>query len=241
MTKLSNFIKKDIEILIVEDEPIIAIGMECSLIELGYEVSGIESTARDAIKHAKEETPDLILMDINLKGDESGIQAAKQIWESNKIPVIFLTSYSDDKTIKNAMQSEPYGYLVKPCRDKELKASIEIALHKHNYFYKNKDSLNMGIDNSNLIKLENNFTFNKAKGVLYLNDKAVKLTKNEVKIFDILIEYRGETVSFDKISNYIWREPISDMGKLRNLVYRIKSKLKTDFFENVYELGYKLR
>lgn len=238
MDKSQNLFLDTKSILIVEDESILALGLECSLEEFGYEVSGIETTYDRAIAHAKDNLPDLIIMDINLKGEKTGIEAAKYIWQEFKIPIVFLTSYTDDKTIKSAISSEPYGYLTKPCRENELKATIETSLHKHNYFFKNKESLS---SSDSIYRLEDNFTFDKAKGLLSKDNENIKLTKNEIKLFEILCEYINEAVSFDKISDYIWREPMYDIAKLRALVYRIKKKVGKDMFENVYEYGYMLK
>jgi len=239
MTKFSNLYEHNTSVLIVEDEVVLAMGMECTLEEFGYEVTGIETTADAAIEHVSINTPDIILMDIKLKGKKSGIEAAKLIWSYHKIPVVFLTSYSDDKTIKNAMDSEPYGYLLKPCRDEELKVAIQTALHKHNYFYKNRASI-ASEKLENIICIDN-YIFNRAKKILYKNNTPIKLTGNEVKLFDILTEKAGEPVSFEKISSFIWREDYCDLGRLRTLVYRIKNKLDTNLIENIFELGYKLK
>ena len=237
LEKLMNFEKNSIEVLIVEDEMVLAIGMEASLEDLGYEVSGIETTAQNAIKHSSENLPDIVLMDINLMGEESGIQAATQIWEENKIPIIFLTSYSDDQTVKNAMQSEPYAYLVKPCRDKELDIAIKTALHKHKYFFKNKECF----QEESLVNLVEDFKYDKAKKILYFKDEPIKLTGNEIKFFDILSQKSGESVSFERIISFIYRDDYSDIGKLRTLVYRLRTKLPVELFENVYEFGYRLK
>lgn len=239
MIKSSNIINKDISILIVEDESVLAIGMEYSLEEMGYTVSGIESTGKNAICHASSQGPDLILMDIHLKGNQNGIEAAKHIWQYQKTPIIFLTSYCDDTTIKQAMTSEPYAYLIKPVKDEELNVAIQTAMHKHNYFYKNKETLHH--QKQQQIHINEDLMFEKVKGVLYKNHKAIKLTGNEVKLLEILTDFKGETVSFERITNYIWRESLYDMGKLRNIVYRLKNKLQADVFENVYEQGYRLK
>lgn len=239
MKKENNFFTNCIKVLIVEDESILAIGMEQSLEDLGYEVSGIEFNAKGAIQHVKEHCPDIVIMDINLQGDKSGIEAANSIWKNYKTPVIFLTSYSDDKTIKSAMDSEPYGYLIKPCRDKELKATIETSLHKHNYFYKNK--LNITSSDKNHIQFQENFIYDRAKQTLFHNSNPLKLTGKEVKVFELLSECPGEAISFEQISNYIWREEVVDIGRLRTLIYRIKTKTKVELIENIFEVGYRLK
>lgn len=237
MTKLMNFSQKTIEVLIVEDEMVLAIDMESSLEEMGYEVSGIESTAKDAIKHAEENLPDVVIMDIHLKGYESGLEAAKQIWQAHKIPIIFLTSYSDDLTVKKSMESEPYAYLIKPCREKDIDIAIKTALHKHRYFFKNSYAQKEDL----LINLVENYRYDRAKRVLYKGLTALNLTGNELKFFDILSEHPKEAVSFEQIISYIYRDEFSDIGKLRTLVYRLRTKLDAEIFENVYEFGYRLK
>ena len=118
-------------ILIVEDESIVAKDIQHSLKKLGYTVVGICSTGEDAITSAQELKPDLVLMDIMLKGDMSGIDAAGQIREKNNIPVIYLTAYADESTLSKAKVSEPYGYIIKPFKEIDLHTSIEMAIYKH--------------------------------------------------------------------------------------------------------------
>lgn len=238
--KLTNLIQNDneINVLIVEDEVVLAMAIELSLQEMGFYVSGIETSAQKAILHVQNNHPDIILMDINLN-NSSGIDAANTIWKKYQTPIVFLTSYTNDKTIKAAMECEPYGYLIKPCRDEELKATINMALHKHRYFFKNKDENNK-LDND-FIELIDNLKFDKSNSELYKNDEKIKLTKNEKKLFEIITKNPGDTVSFNTIYAYIWREDMYDMGKLRTLIYRLRTKLNINPFENMYEQGYKIK
>lgn len=229
----------NINILIVEDEVILAMALELSLKKIGFFVTGIEDTPSNAILHAQNKHPDIILMDINLNCKDTGIEAANIIWEKFKIPIIFLTSYSDDTTIKDAMKSEPYGYLIKPCRDEELKAAINMALNKHHNFYANKNSIKES--NDKYIHIEGKLKFNKDTSVLYQNDEKVNLTRNEKKLFEILTKDAGNIVNFNLIYSYIWREDLYNLGKLRTLIYRLKIKLKCNPFENMYEEGYKIK
>lgn len=117
-----------IKVLIVEDEAIVAKDIKKRLLKRDYEVVGIVSTARAAIKKAEEKKPNVVLMDIYLKGEMTGIQAAKEIWKKYKIPVVYLTAYGDDKTVEEAMKTGPVGYLLKPIDDKELDFSIQQAI-----------------------------------------------------------------------------------------------------------------
>ncbi len=120
----------EVKILIVEDERILALGLKKKLEKLGFEVTDAVSTGEDAIKSVKTDKPDLILMDIVLKGEMDGIEAAKLIINLHNIPIIYLTAYADDKTIERAVKTYPYGYLMKPYQERELKANIDMALHK---------------------------------------------------------------------------------------------------------------
>lgn len=120
-----------IKILIVEDEIIVATDIEDTLVSLGYLVSGILSSGEDAIEHAQAHRPDLVLMDIMLEGDIDGITTANNIRQQFNIPVIFLTAYSNEKTIERAKIAKPYGYILKPFRETDLYTSIEIAFYKH--------------------------------------------------------------------------------------------------------------
>ncbi|MDP8220614.1 MAG: ATP-binding protein [Candidatus Stygibacter frigidus] len=120
-----------VKVLIVEDERIIAESIKLSIEKLNYSVCGIQAWGEKVTSTIEELQPDLILMDIRLRGEMSGVQAAAIIKDKFDLPVVFLTSYSDDKTIQNAKHTYPYGYLVKPFEERELYATIEIALFKH--------------------------------------------------------------------------------------------------------------
>ncbi|NYT06581.1 MAG: response regulator [Methanomicrobiales archaeon] len=116
-------------ILIVEDDIIIATLLQNRLVKLGYTVVRITSTGEDAIAQTDTIRPDLVLMDIRLKGEMDGIAAAEIIRGQHDIPVIYLTSHSDDDTIERAKKTRPAGFIIKPFTDDNLKTTIEIALY----------------------------------------------------------------------------------------------------------------
>lgn len=119
-----------IGIFIVEDEQITALDLKLKLEDFGYNVLGNAATGEDAIKKINETRPDLVLMDITLQGNLTGIDVTKSL-ESLNIPIIYLTANTNDTTIDEAIETGPYGYVSKPFNDRELQQSIELALSKH--------------------------------------------------------------------------------------------------------------
>jgi len=122
---------KKTKILIVEDEAVIAQDIKITLEDLGYTVCAIAVSAKKAVERAGRESPDLILMDIVLRGKTDGIEAADKIRSRYNIPVVYLTSYTDDKLLERAKITEPFGYIIKPYDEKELHSNIEMALYRH--------------------------------------------------------------------------------------------------------------
>lgn len=119
-------------ILVVEDEGIVARDLKNKLQDMGYIVSGIASSGEQAIEKAGETPPDLVLMDIVLKGDiMDGVEAAAQIRARFDIPVVYVTAYADDALLERAKLTEPYGYILKPFKERELRSAIEIGLYRH--------------------------------------------------------------------------------------------------------------
>ena len=117
-------------ILIVEDEQIVAVDLESVLERLGYHVAGIAATSEEACLAAAQGSPDLILMDVRIDGPVDGIETARRIRQRRDVPVVFLTAYTDRETLDRAKEIGPHGYLVKPFAERDLQATIEMALEK---------------------------------------------------------------------------------------------------------------
>lgn len=128
------------KILIVEDEIIVAKDISVSLKSLGYEVAGIAANGVQAMELIKTLRPDLVLMDVMLQGGMDGIEVAQKACAEGRTPVVFLTAYADDDTLRRAKKSEAYGYLLKPFEDRELRMAIEMALYKHTMEHKLRES-----------------------------------------------------------------------------------------------------
>jgi PAS domain S-box-containing protein len=128
------------KIFIVEDEKIVALDIAASLRSLGYDVSGMASSGQEAIDKIKKNVPDLILMDIRLKGNIDGITTAESIRSEYDIPIIYLTAYADENTLERAKRTEPYGYLLKPYEKRVLHSTIEMAHYKRRMEWRIKES-----------------------------------------------------------------------------------------------------
>lgn len=119
-----------VRIMIVEDEGLVARDVELMLEGLGYEVVASVSSGEEALALAREAKPDLALIDIVIKGMMDGIQTSRDLWERFKVPVVYVTAYADETIIKRAKLTEPFGYILKPFDERELRIAIEIALYK---------------------------------------------------------------------------------------------------------------
>ncbi len=118
------------EILIVEDEPLIAEDISETLQDAGYGVSGIAHNANDAIKILKSSTPSLVMLDIKIDGPIDGLMLGRIIKDDFNLPFIFLTSYTDPETVDKVKELNPYGFIVKPFDERELTSNVEIAIHR---------------------------------------------------------------------------------------------------------------
>lgn len=120
-----------VRILVVEDEMIVAEDLRRTLGQLGYEVCGIVATGEQVRHQVEVDQPDLILMDIGLKGSMDGIEVAAEMNSRHAVPIIYLTAYTDPETLKRAKLTNPFGYIIKPFEKRDLRTAIEMALHKH--------------------------------------------------------------------------------------------------------------
>jgi len=118
-------------VLIVEDDRIVAKDLQQTLADMGYDAFAIASSADEALAQASKRRPDAVLMDIRIKGTLDGIDAAEVLHSRFDVPIVYLTAHADEATIERAKKTEPYGYLVKPVKDAELRSVLEVALYRH--------------------------------------------------------------------------------------------------------------
>jgi PAS domain S-box-containing protein len=191
------------QIMIVEDEGLVALEIKEALERMGYGVSHVVASGEDALEKVITDRPDLILMDIRIEGKKDGIDTAKEIHDDYNIPVVYLSAHSDEKTLERAKTTESYGYILKPFKDRDLKVTIEMALSKAQ---KEKDligsrkqyslilrSLNEGVivaDTKGVIKYANETALS-----ILLRDQNEILGKNIVSMFTLVDRHTKKPVS----------------------------------------------
>ncbi len=223
------FIMKDFNILILEDESMIALRIKQLLGKNNFNVIGIASDYEKAIKLIQEYKVDLILADITIKGYLNGIETVKIIQKSFHILTIFLTSHQEDKFLKQASEVNFIGYLVKPFTEEILIREVKLAYHR----YLN----NLG---DPLIKLKSNYSYDLNAQVLIKDKKKIILSKNEKFFLHILILNKNCIVLNETIDHLLWNDnPVDDVSR-RHLLFRLRKKLPELTIETIKATGYKL-
>ena len=190
-------------IMVVEDESIVSKDIQVSLKNLGYGICGSSSSGEDAVEKAKESKPDLILMDIMLKGKLNGIETAHIIKESMDVPIIYITAYADESTLNKAKITEPYGYIIKPFEEIDLQTSIEMALYKHGKELEQKKKVNLMFT-----ALENSDN----KDIFFVRSKSglEKLKSEDIYYVEALKDYVS---IYSKNAKYVIHSTMKDIEK----------------------------
>ncbi len=223
-------INEEIKILIVEDDLISAEYLKEILEKAGYKIVDIVDTGYAAIREAKLLKPDIILMDIMLKDKISGCEAALQIKQNHDLcKIIFVTAHATDEMIEYAIDAEAYGYLMKPYREKEILATIKVALSHDKYQKPQHDT--------SFVVLQKGCVYDIKQNRLYKNDKEVPLAHKKLKLLQILIEHKNSRVSNEDICQHVWGKQKND-STLRSLIHRIKTAVGEDIITNLNGQGY---
>ncbi len=240
-------------VIIVEDDEITSLNLNMSLQKHGYSVVAVCDNPEQAKNKIQTHNPDVLIVDISLQESTDGIELAKEIKAKYNIPFIYLTSYSDEATITQAKQTEPYGYIVKPFDPNSLHATIQMALFKFEVENKKEENIHtLKVDKTNLEKLlyskkESNKPIVPFGGGYHLDisicetfykNKKIKLTKKENAFLRLLVAQLGVVVTFDQAMNYVWDENGATENSVRTLVWRLRNKLETDIIKNASGIGY---
>ncbi len=226
---------KNFNILIIEDEALVALEMKQTIEEMGFTVLDYATNSTMATEILDEHSIDLIIMDINLGEKKDGIELYES-WGSD-IPIVYLTAYKDEKTITKAISTNPYGYLVKPYQKEELYALIKLVHFKINHQNSTPEKKSLSEE---LYHLDAEYVFDLANDQLLYHTINIHLTAKENQLLRLLIKYDGEALSFETIEELIWEnEPISN-NAIRTLVYRLRGKINPNIIEKVFGYGIRI-
>ena len=224
----------ELNILIVEDESLVAMELSNTITALGYRVADYATNSKMAKSFLKKHpTVNLLIMDINLNEDINGIEFYKSL--KTDTPVIYITAYKDDKNISDAILTNPLGYLIKPYDENELKALLKLVSYKLSHKSIKIDT------NSNLIEIGEGYFFDKNNEILLYNELPIKLTKKETQLLKLLLFSTDNRVSFETIENIIYEGDVVSNSAIRTLIYRLRCKLEHKFIENEFNFGIKLK
>ena len=214
-----------LSVLIVEDETLVAMEIAQSVKLAGFEVCGIAHKSETAYKLIHKQRPHIIVMDINLGEEESGIDIASNIHRHLDSAIIYLTAYHDQKTLEDASKTNFIQYILKPYNKAELISTLKLtALRCQTY------SVNLG----------NNYTYKPHTKELTCKDKIITLTNNEQLLFHLLFQARNNLVSSEILDYEIWPTKIVSDTTRRTLVHRLRQKIDGLTIEKVSNVGYRL-
>jgi len=218
-------------VFIVEDDLLSAEYLKEILIKENYDVLDIVDTGEEAVQKCKTIQPDMLLMDIMLKGQMSGSEAAVEIKHFHpECKIIFLTAYAEPEMVDYAARSQACAYLMKPYREKEILATINVILMQ--------DTVPLVAEKDrNLIQLKNDFFFDSQHKRLYEGHKEIPLSSKKLKLIELLAKNKNHTVSNEQICMYVWGEMKSN-STLRSLIHRFRSVIGEDIITNNNGVGY---
>ena len=225
------------KVLIVEDELIPANYLKKILETNGYKVLPIVAKGQNAITVARQEKPQIILMDVMLKDHVSGCDAALEISRENPdILIVFLTAYSDKEMIDFAVKSKAFGYLLKPYRDKEILATLELAKAQLNTATETVEKVS---EDKTRIALVDGYYYNTLTQTLFHKTQEVHCGPRTLELIALLCKHRHGTVKIDTILEELWESQKSQQT-LRSLIHRIRENTSVNLIINVNKLGYKI-
>lgn len=221
------------KILIVEDEPIIALDLKRTIEKLDFEVTNTATCYNTALNSVRVNKPDIILMDINLgKKGKDGIETTKKIQKISKIPIIYITGSTDLETLNRAIKTNPVSYITKPFKREDLKSNILLGLYK--------SKKNPNFENKGLHDLSLGYFFDMNINKLFFQDFPINLSKKETLLLKILVEAKGELVLFEDLEYQLWPAKTVSASTLRTLIYRLRTKLEYKLIDTVQRIGCRL-
>jgi DNA-binding response OmpR family regulator len=221
---------KKLNILIIEDTTLTAQKMKRTLQWAGYHVVAIANRSQSALEAMFKDHVDIVIADINIKGELNGIETAKLIQKNFNVPVIFLTSYHDDHTLSEASSVNFTGYIVKPYLDAHLLREVKLA------------SFRFGLNNElEPIELNSGYIYDIQNKTLLKEDQAINLTKKEEQFLHILVQNKNQVVTNEYVDLVIWHEYSTYDENRRQLLFRLRKKVPDLEIQTIKGEGYILK
>lgn len=220
--------EKKLNVLLIEDDPIIAMDISLIVKKTGCYVVQIVDNLEDAIDITNNSNVDLVITDIRLGGEKDGIDIAEILQKRYNLPIIFLTAFEDDATLQRVTKVDFMGYLVKPFREDELSVLLRLCMKRQ---IQKQDTLE---------EICNGYAYHASTKEVYHYNKQISLTNNEKTLLYILINAKGSIVEYKDIDGIIWLDgKVTDTAR-RQLLHRLKSKMPTLCLEVIKGQGYRL-
>lgn len=226
---------KKLNVLIVEDEPLISIFIKKIVINMGANIIDICDNCDDAIQVLKNEKPDLIFMDINLNGPIDGINIIRSTKFTYSPTIYFVSAYGDKDTIEDALSTNPYNYLIKPIKEEDIEIAVTLA--KKRFLHSSKDKSQ---NNNQFLRFDNEYKWDKINNTLFYKDEKVDLTNYETLLLELLIKNPNKTVTYEQIHYYVYEDTEYSINAIFSLIKRIRKKIPKDLIKASYKKGYKL-
>ena len=216
------------KIVIVEDELITARYLKSIIMKMGIEVSGIYDNGEELLAAQQTDCPEMVMMDINIKGEMDGITYAEKVMALNpNIGIAFVTSYNDTETINRAKAVSPCGYLIKPIVEGDLEAMLMVLEATKRVPHKKTRAV-----------LTEEFTYDTSVNTLYSNEQLVALTKNETRCLSFLVTNQNNYVSKTQLMVEVWNDKHNKDSSLNELVHRLRKKIPLLPLKNTRNIGY---
>jgi two-component system response regulator len=222
------------KIIIVEDEELVAQDIKLILENLGYNVPAITPSGEEALKKIEKYSPDSVLMDIMLEGDMDGIETAQMILDLFDIPVVYLTAYSNEEILNRAKMTEPYGYILKPFKERDLQINIEMAIYKHEARKSRHQLLQQKAVNKYLKKtLEEKET---------LMREIHHRVNNNLQIIISLLSLQSKYIEDEMFNDFLkdYVNQLKSMSMIHEKVYQSKDLSSINFNHYLYSLASQL-
>lgn len=226
-------------ILVVEDEIFASKYLLEILRSLGFKDISEATNAKDALKIVQSKKIDLVFMDINIQGPKDGMQCAQILNKEYFIPVVYSTAYGDQETLDEAMQSNAYGYLIKPFEQEDVQAVLSIVkrlLVSHAQLENKEEKTSLDED----LSLGDRLTYNFEHKTLQRANKSIVLTAKELDVLDLFCKNKNQNISYELLKSGAWDDTNISNSTVRDTVSRLKKKVPELPIKNIMNYGYVL-